>query len=465
MQTTLSRQEILKRSLIILPVLMAVIIVILLVRSQKGPEKLPPAETSHHVRVVTLQNLDVIPRVFGYGYVEPGQVWQVVPEVSGTIVQVSPKFKKGNFVKKDEVLLTIDPTNYRLAVRQTEADILNIKAQIAELDRSEANLRASLAIQQDLLNLKKRELDRNKVARKNNAVSESATDQAHMDYQVQKVQVQELENSLNLIPTSRNALNAQLAVNQAKLEEARTNLERTVITVPFDCRITETSAEFGQYVATSQTIAKADGIDRAEITAQIPMEKMPRLLAGVDRGPITASAATMDRLKMDSLKKIFDLKVRVSLVNSGFDAHWEARFGRADATIDAQTRTMGVIVVVDQPYDQIILGVRPPLVRNMFCRVAISGKPVRNQVVIPRSALHDGHVYVVDKDDRLRRTKVEVRFAQDDFYVITSGVTAGQRVVVSDIPTAMEGLLLAPIEDTQLDTQIAAQATGRTQAN
>jgi RND family efflux transporter MFP subunit len=459
MDTVSNRKERIKRFLIIVPVFFAIVVVAILMHFKKGPEKKPPQETIHQARMIRTQPVNVVPRAVGYGYVEAGQVWQVVPEVSGKIIDVSKAFKKGNFAHTGDILLKIDPTDYRLTVQQMKANLKNIEAQLAELNRKEDNYRISLEIEQDLLRLKQKEMERNEKALKSRSISLSAFDQARMNYHSQRIKVQDMENTLNLIPTSRMALTAQRDLNVAQLEEARLDLRRTEITVPFNCRITGTSAEIGQYVQRGQTIAEADGTAWAEITAQVPMVKMVNLFVGLNREPIRVGMETMDRIKMDHLKKIFDLKVRVHLVNAGFDAVWNARFARADATIDAQTRTLGIIVVVDKPYNGIILGKRPPLVRNMFCEVEISGEPIPDQIVIPRSAIHDGHVYIVDSDQRLQRRAVRTTFSQEDFAVIREGLEAGETVVVSDLIPAIDGMRLDVSEDTELTDHILRQAT------
>jgi RND family efflux transporter MFP subunit len=462
MNSNEKRKEIIKRLLILVPVAIAAVVVIMMVRNQKGPQKKAATEVSRKVRTIFLQSVDVVPRAIGYGYVEPGQVWQVVPEVSGKIVAVSPAFKKGSFVRAGEVLVRIEPTDYELTVNRMAANIESFKAQLDELDSREKNYRTSLKIQQDLLQLKQKEWERNQQLMKTRSISSSALDRSLMDYQSQLAQVQEIKNSIALIPTTRKALKAELKVTQIQLEEAQVDLKRTEIAAPFNCRITETSAEIGQYVQQGSTIASADGTNRAEITAQLPLESMQKLIAEVDDNSITATAETMDRIRMDAIRDRFGLKVKVRLVNAHDRAVWDADFTRTDATLDAQTRTLGVIIAVDNPYGLIIIGQRPPLVRNMFCEVEVSGRSIAEQIVIPRSALHDGWVYVVDGENRLRRRSVDVAFTQSDFAIIRKGLAVGEQVVVSDVMPAVEGMLLAPQEDIAIRERLIVQAAGLT---
>jgi len=65
---------------------------------------------------------------------------------------------------------------------------------------------------------------------------------------------------------------------------------------------------------------------------------------------------------------------------------------RFDDEVDARTRTMGVVIAVDRPYDKVIPGYRPPLSKGMFVQVVLRGKPHRARLLVPRSAVRAGAV-------------------------------------------------------------------------
>ncbi|MEE4357986.1 MAG: HlyD family efflux transporter periplasmic adaptor subunit [Desulfococcaceae bacterium] len=444
-----------KRLILFLPVILALVAVIAMVRSRKGPEQRPAVEKARQVRVIKTEMTDVVPRISGYGYAEPGQVWQVVPQVSGRIMEVHPAFKKGGFIKEGENVLKIDPAEYRLALAQMEAGIENNKARLAELKARENNFRVSLEIERKSLGLKEKNLQRYRTAIASNSISRTQLDQARIEYHNQSARVQELENSLNLIPATRKTLEAELALNQARLEQAELNLEYTVIPAPFPCRITETKAEIGQFVQKGQTVGTADGTATAEIAAQIPMEKMARIVRSAKGRGVEPGF-----LNMEKVREFFDLKVKVRVQSGSLRAEWDADFARTDATIDPRTRTMGIIVVVDKPYEQIIMGERPPLARNMFCEVEISGKPLAEKMVIPRSALRDGHVFIMNGEKRLERRAVIPDFYQDDYVICKEGLKAGEWLLVSDIVPAIEGMLLEAVEDKSLAEEMRSRMNG-----
>ena len=125
-----------------------------------------------------------------------------------------------------------------------------------------------------------------------------------------------------------------------------------------------------------------------------------------------------------------------------------------------QTRTVRIVVAVDKPYENVVPGQRPPLAPGMFCAVELRAKPRTGQIVIPRTALQNGHVYVVSAENRLEVRPVEVAFSQGGFACLRSGLVPGERLVVSDPTPAVEGMLVEPTPDMQTEQALIAESTG-----
>lgn len=117
---------------------------------------------------------------------------------------------------------------------------------------------------------------------------------------------------------------------------------------------------------------------------------------------------------------------------------------------------MGVVVAVDDPFDKVIPGYKPPLSKGMFVNVVLSGKQSMQRVLVPRSAVRANTVYVVDENNRLRRRPVKILFSQDDISVIDEGLEPGERVVVSDLVPAVDGMLLQVQLDEDLNQSLIA---------
>jgi multidrug efflux pump subunit AcrA (membrane-fusion protein) len=118
------------------------------------------------------------------------------------------------------------------------------------------------------------------------------------------------------------------------------------------------------------------------------------------------------------------------------------------------------VVAVDKPFEKVKPGYRPPLSKGMFVQVVLRGKSQAPRVVIPRSAVRNGVVLIADDENRLRRRSVEVLFSQGEVSVISEGLEAGGRVVVSDLVPAVEGMLLQVKTDESLSAALAGQDAG-----
>ena len=445
----------LRRLLILPPIVVGVALVAWMAANRPGPERVPLAECSRVVRAIPAPKIEIVPRALGYGYVQPDRVWEAVAQVGGKIVEKHPLLKQGAIIAKGEVLLRIDPTDYELAVRRIDGDIRGVRAALAELKVEGDNIRSSLAIDGRSLELAERELERKRTLRKRGTISQAALDSEERSVLERKQAVQQQRNSLNLIPTRHETLEAKLATLAAESEEAREHIDRTTMSAPFDVRIAEVNVERTQFAATGEVLAVADSIDVAEIAAQIPVDKLLPLIPPDLGIELEVSPDNIGRL----IEKIgFQATVRLTAGDVTFE--WPARFTRVRETVDPVTRTVGVVVSVDEPYRGTRLGERPPLTKNMYVAVELKGRRRPAAIVVPRNAVHEGMVYVVNDDSRLERRTVDVGLRQSDFVTITAGLKEGERVIVSDLSPAVEGMLLRVVEAPDLLERLRTQTTG-----
>ncbi len=87
----------------IIPVIVAVIVVVHLVKSRVGPLKKPLGESVRALRVIKAPSVDLIPRANGYSIAEAGQVWRAVSEDKGTAVFVHPQLNPGALIPEKAV--------------------------------------------------------------------------------------------------------------------------------------------------------------------------------------------------------------------------------------------------------------------------------------------------------------------------------------------------------------------------
>ncbi len=443
-----------KRKWLFFPALaVGAIILTLLIGNRAQPVKTPLEEESRAVRVISVPSVSVTPRYLGTGTVAPDQVWNGVVQVSGRVMTVHPKLKKGAVIQSGEVLVEIETSDYELAIARAEASIEATLAQLAETSVKVQNGRASLKIEEDALRIARAELERKRklLAKGTLSRTDFGTEERNALAQEQSVLAQ--QNSLNLYPVERQRLQAELASLETQLASARLDLERTSLHMPFTGRIAETNIERLQFVREGEVLLVADGMAKAEIPVQVPIVNM----AGLLRSDKVISLVDTDSGSSDPLQ---GLGARVLLNNAALTVEWAGRVARISDSLDPNTRTIGVIVEVDRPYDRVQPGVRPPLVKGFFVNVELRGRPRPNSLVIPRNALHGDKVYRVSGDSRLQLREVEVSLSGAEYAVISKGLDAGDRVVVSDLQPAIDGMLLEAVDDPVALERLLAETGG-----
>jgi len=424
------------RLLVVPPILLGVAVLVWLLNAKPTPQLKPAAEAVRAVRVIEVAAIDLVPVADGFGTVQPARVWSAVAEVAGRVVEVHPRLRNGAILPAGTALLRIDPVDYELSIAQA-------RAQLAELEVQEANARASLKIEQRSLELIERESKRVDDLVSSGTLSQNQADSTTRSVLGIRAQVQNLRNTLALIPVQRKNLETQLA-------RAERDLQQTRIVAPFAMRVAALAVERDQYVGVGQKLFEGDSVDRVEVLAQFPMAQIRNLVLGRTDLQIDVNNANTQ------LAELVGFKPTVLLDTGQNVAEWEAEFARMNDTIDPQTRTIGMVVAVDDPFAKTIPGVRPPLTKGMFVRVRMSGRSQPDRMLVPRAAVRNGAVYVADSDDRLRRRTVEVEFSQGDLSVIASGLQIGDRVVVTDVVPAVEGMLLLPQIDRELSSRLVA---------
>ena len=448
-------KPLIKKLLIVPPIVVGIAVLAYVVSNKATPPKIPASELARYVRVINVTEMSVVPRILGYGSVKPEKIWTASAEVSGTVTYVHPDFKKGAILSAGTEIVRISPADYELAIRQAEANMHAIDAQVTELGVNEQNTRESLKIEERALEVNEKELQRKRSLLQRSAVSQASVDQEQRNTLAQRRKVQDLKNSLRLIPSQRALRREERAVDEAKLVAARLDLERTHIRLPFDARIAEQNVEQTQYAQVGQTLGVADSMGAAEIDAQIPISRFRSLLSGVSNSPASVTTGSFQAM---AERYGFEAVVRLRIDERTVE--WKAQFSRLSDTIDPTTRTLGMIASVDGSYARAVPGYRPPLVKGMFVEVELRARPIENKVVVPRSIVNGNRIYVANTEDRLEVRTVNVGLQQGSLAVITEGLKAGDRVVVSDLAPAIEGMLLKVVADDELMAQLKTEASG-----
>lgn len=388
-------------------------------------KKRPPTA----VRVVTMAPVELLPRVSGFGIIEPSREWRAVARVEAEVVETADDLANGEVVSAGSLLLRLDDTDLRLSLAQ-------IDAQMAALAIKDQTLLATKQVVAADLELSRTELSRQKELAQEGVATQARLDTARRAELAARTKVIEVENQLALNEAERNVL----AVQRATVERSLSFAE---ITAPYDIRIGDVSAELGQVVTRGQSLLTAEGIEAAEVAAQFSIGRIGPLLRASQDGTT-----------------VLDLKARVRLPAPGHSVVWKAEVDRVGEALDAKTQSTSIVVRIDDPYGQAEAGKRPPLRRNTFVEVILMA-PKRQALVAPVDAVRGGKALVVTGAGTLEKREVKVGYTVSGVAVVTEGLAKGDRLVVSDPSIAVPGMKVKPVEDKKLLAQMAAAASGQ----
>jgi RND family efflux transporter MFP subunit len=321
-------------------------------------------------------------RITGEGTVSPLREIDLVSQVGGRVVFMSPALVDGGMFEKNDILLRIDPVDYELAVKAAQARVKDLESRLMLTEEEAEAAREEWKIQND------------------------GDDNTSPPPLVAK------EPQLA-------AANAALAGAKADLDKARLNLERTNIKAPFDGRISSKSVDLGQFVGVGQRLGALFSVEAAEIS--VPLEN-------VDLRWIEVPGFTSGNVSESETRVIADI--------AGETVIREAKLMRTEGRLDARTRMVNVIVRVERPYDKM-----PPLAVGLFVRVEIEGVTLPNALWLPRSTIREGGiVYIVDSESRIRFRQVEIARYDRDEVLILSGLASGDLIVISPMKIVTEGM-------------------------
>ena len=123
-----------KKLKIILPAVILVVAIVVtlgMLKSRAPVGTRPPQDFSPLVRVVEATPVNHQFSVWTHGTVKPRTEAALVSEVAGRVLSVAPSFADGGFFEKGDILVTVDPRDYELAVVTARGQVAQAKVRAA----------------------------------------------------------------------------------------------------------------------------------------------------------------------------------------------------------------------------------------------------------------------------------------------------------------------------------------------
>lgn len=382
------KATVLKLTLPVLVVICAVAVAAWMMQS--GPKAKPKVKVrnAHLVDVRTVEFGQHATTVSVMGTVTPKQEVILKPQVSGKVINLSDKLVPGGRFATGERLLSIDPKDYQLAVKQLASEVARVESDL------------------------QLELGRQRVAQK--------------EFELLGESVSAEEKALMLREPQLDNLRSVLEGATARLEQARLDLDRTVIIAPFNAVVISREINLGTSVSPASTLATLVGSDSYWIEAPIPASQLQWISLG-QSGKTNGSPV-----------RVYDTGTW------GSKRFREGQVIGLTAMVEEQGRMAKLMVEVADPLVlQSVSKGQPELLLGSYVRVAITGTSLPSAAAIERNLLRDGnHLWIMDKQGTLDIRPVEVAFRGQDDVLVTSGIRAGERLITSNLPSPVQGMAL-----------------------
>jgi len=363
----------------------------LMIASRPEPKKVARENPGALVETLTVARGDRQVQVHGTGTVQASRQIEITPQVGGRVVEVSPSLVAGGYFSQGELLFRIEATDYQLAVDKAQAALARAEYEMATVEGQA------------------------RVARQ----------------EWQRLRLDDGEGEPNpLVLYEPQLKNAQAGLQSARAALAQTelDLQRTAVHAPFAGIIRSESVDPGLVVRAGTPVAVLAGTAQAEIVVPLPLAELAWLQVPRPGAREAGSPAT----------------VRLTTARSTHE--WRGRILRSLGEVDPQGRMARVVVGVDDPYGlQAGNDAGQELAVGTFVEVVLHGETLPDVAVIPAAALRDGDRVWVMNDSHLAIRPVEVVRRAREEVVVGRGLASGERLVLTNVAGATEGMKLRPV--------------------
>lgn len=393
---------------IVLPVLVlvgGVAVAGWLVWSKTELEPSAPLERVWTVDVTEVAFGQVRPELTLFGEIVAGREVEMRALVAGQVIEVGPAFMEGGSVREGELLVAIDPFEYRAALDERMARLAEAKARLREIAARHRSEGEALAGDREQLDITGRDLERLRRLHAKGTVSRKSLDNSMM---AQSKQEQLVTTRLNMLEAEAARLDQQRAVItrfEVSVRRARRDLKQTRVRAPFDGFLLETEAGLGKRVGVNDRLARLIDARRLEARFHISDERFGRILAA--EGSLKGRPA---RVIWRTGAQALEFAATVD--RSG------ARINPASGGVDFYARLADA-------------GLEHPLRAGAFVEVRIADRAYDDVARLPESALHGGGtVYVIEAGRLVAREVLVVARVGTDV-LVSVGLSPGERVVTT----------------------------------
>jgi len=380
-----------------------------------------------------------------YGTARPDREVIVAAQVTGEIIELHPRLRVGESVRSEQsvvsstaptrhdegdVMLRIDPRDYQERVDQSQNRIRESTQEIEQLQQQQKNADRQLEkAREDLETLTEGHKRIEKlIARK--AGSPADLNRSLLELRRYEDTIINLENQLALFPHQIATAEERLATSRSEFDRATNDLQKTWVYPPFNGFLSDVTAEQGLFVRAGEPLFRITDPDIIEIPVAVGLDDWQQIAgsvrSGEEAGVELAPGETADPV-------------------------WTGTIARVAPEADPQSRTIQVFVEVDNARQS------RPLLPGTFVHARIRGRVFHDQIVVPRTAIFNDDVFVIDSDNKARRIPIRTGRRLRSLVVIEEGLRGEERIATTNLDILENDLSVTVQQTSDLPSEMKTQ--------
>jgi RND family efflux transporter MFP subunit len=372
----------------------------------------PPTERMWVVSAQPVEFADQQPVLQLYGEIVAARDVTLRPFVGGEIVEASANLVAGGRLAADELVVRIDPFEYRTARDELATQLREAEARKSELQSTLKAEWTMLALDETQLQLAERDLIRYEKLRGSQTASEKAYDDAQVAVAQREAALSERRQTIETLEARLDQQDATIERLGVAIERAERALADTELRAPFAGFVTEVEAALGKWVNAGDPIVRL--IDEGSLEIRF-----------------TLSDADFGRLWRDGL------------IGRPLQANWrlgrttfplEGEVTRVESTIDPASGGVEVFAAITGNLEA------APLRPGAFVEVLLPDRVYQQVALLPASALFQGDTVYAVEDGRLAARAVQLVSDRGLQILVQGDLATGEPVLTSRLAEVAPGL-------------------------
>ncbi|MFV0432341.1 MAG: efflux RND transporter periplasmic adaptor subunit [Alphaproteobacteria bacterium] len=383
---------------------------------KKGSPPQREASGLKAVSILTIGENKFTPTLDIWGEVQSasGSALELVSEIAAQVVDVT-NISPGSSVKAGDVLVTLDKRDATYKLEQAQA-------KLDELNASLASAQALLPLEEKVVEVAEKAYERYQNLAKSNVASTANLEtqlktylQAQQAIQTQKSNVASLE--------------AQIKSQEAVLNEAKYNLEKTQIKAPVDGRILEIKVQKGQFLSANTTILRMVNINEQEVQASVSFSNLVSFLP-----------------HNQNIDDLVGLKGFFTIEENGYKHDWPIKVKAIPTELSSESRDIKIHFSFDNPISAPLLGT--------YGSITLISPEDHNVIVVPRDSIRQGKAYILDAENKIHAKDVKTSIIGDKWLWVQEGLSLNDKLVVQPPIPFVEGIEYEPQNNQRTTTML-----------